>query len=253
MTVKKGGFSMKNRTAQLIFQSAYCAVGLIGFVAGFGLFDDFRNANADCFLYFTHISNDLCIVVMFAELIQTARRSGDSYVTTLPRLKFVSLLGIILTFLVFQLFLANYPTREPQLNWRVGSVCFHLILPLMYIADWFLFCQHGRLRWFDPLCALALPLAYTAFIYIRAAILHFDPGVACLYPYFFFSPEAVGRFGVLLWALLICGGFLFLGYLLLLFDRLLGRRAEELYCAAEFSAAQFCIFYASKWYECPRS
>ena len=78
MTVKKGGFSMKNRTAQLIFQSAYCAVGLIGFVAGFGLFDDFRNVNADCFLYFTHISNDLCIVVMFAELIQTARRSGDS-------------------------------------------------------------------------------------------------------------------------------------------------------------------------------
>ena len=33
----------KNRTTQLIFLSFYCAIGLIGIVASFGIFDDILN------------------------------------------------------------------------------------------------------------------------------------------------------------------------------------------------------------------
>ncbi len=215
---------MKSRTAQLILQSVYCALGLVGFVAGFGLFDDYRHLSADCFLYFTHVSNDLCIVVMLIELIQTARKPGNSHVSAVPRLKFVSLMGIVLTFLVFQLFLSDYPAREPQLNWRVGSLCFHLVLPLMFLVDWFLFYEHGKTRWFDPPVALLLPLSYAAFIYIRAALLHFDRSAPCLYPYFFFSPEAVGAGGVVKWMLLLLAADLAVGYVLVALDHSAARR-----------------------------
>ena len=34
---------IKNRTAQLIFQSFFCAIGLIGIFASIGIFDDVKN------------------------------------------------------------------------------------------------------------------------------------------------------------------------------------------------------------------
>ena len=46
---------IKNRTAQLIFQTAFCTLGIIGIMASLGFFDyAFR---ADFFVHFTNISN----------------------------------------------------------------------------------------------------------------------------------------------------------------------------------------------------
>ena len=56
----------KNRTAQLIFQSFYCAIGLIGIVASIGVFDDVLNLHMDFYVHFTNLSNYLCIGIMFA-------------------------------------------------------------------------------------------------------------------------------------------------------------------------------------------
>jgi hypothetical protein len=76
---------------------------------------------------------------MFAGLIQTAKKKEDSYVTAVPVLKFIGMLGILLTFLVFNIMLAGAEGRDPQLNWRIGSISFHVVLPIMYLLDWFLF------------------------------------------------------------------------------------------------------------------
>ena len=51
----------KNRTAQLIFQSFFVAIGLIGIVASLGIFDDVQNIRWDFYVHFTNISNYLCI------------------------------------------------------------------------------------------------------------------------------------------------------------------------------------------------
>lgn len=83
---------------------------------------------------------------MLAALIQTAKKSEDSYVSTAPLLKFIGMLGILLTFLVFNLLLAGAAGRDPQANWRVGSLCFHVVLPILYIADWFLFYERGKIK-----------------------------------------------------------------------------------------------------------
>ena len=130
---------IKNRTVQLIYQSFYCAIGLIGIVASFGIFDDILNPRWDFYVHFTNLSNYLCIGIVFAQLVQTAKKDKDSYVSTAPFLKFIGVLAILLTFVVFNFLLANRPDRDPQANWRISSISFHVILPIMYVLDWILF------------------------------------------------------------------------------------------------------------------
>ena len=216
-----------NRTAQLIFQTFYCAIGLIGIIASFGIFDDVLNPRWDFYVHFTNLSNFLCIGVMAAELIQTAKKKEDSYVTTVPVLKFIGMLGILLTFLVFNIMLAGAEGRDPQLNWRVGSLCFHVVLPIMYIADWFLFYERKNCKWFYPIASLAFPVAYVVFILIQAVIMGFDtsiliPGTTTplIYPYFFVNLETQGVGGVLKWVAILVVAFSAVGYLFLGLDKL---------------------------------
>ena len=98
---------IKNRTAQLIFQTIYCTLGLVGCVACLGIFDDIKTFRWDFYVYFTNISNFLCLGVMVAGLVQTIKKKEDSFVTAAPALKFVGMLGILLTFLVFNIMLAG--------------------------------------------------------------------------------------------------------------------------------------------------
>ena len=138
---------IKNRTAQLIYQTVYLTLGLVGTVASLGIFDNIRAIRWDFYVHFTNISNFLCIGVMLAALIQTAKKKEDSFVSAAPILKFIGMLGILLTFLVFNIMLAGAEGRDPQLNWRIGSLTFHVVLPNMYVADWFLFYERKKCTW----------------------------------------------------------------------------------------------------------
>ena len=138
---------IKNRTAQLIFQTIYCTLGLVGCVACLGIFDDIKMIRWDFYVYFTNLSNFLCLGVMAAGLVQTIKRKEDGFVTATPLLKFIGMLGILLTFLVFNIMLAGEEGRDPQLNWRIGSLAFHVVLPIMYVADWFLFYERKKCKW----------------------------------------------------------------------------------------------------------
>ena len=220
-----------NRTAQLIYQSFYCALGLVAIVAGFGIFDDYTMFRWDFYVHFTNQSNYLCIAVMVAQLIQTAKKKEDSYVTAVPLLKFIGVLAILLTFVVFNVMLA--PARDPQLNWRVGSLLAHVVLPIMYVADWFLFRERGKVKWHYPIASAGFPLAYMAFIFIQAAILKFDtsiliPGTTTplIYPYFFVNLETQGVGGVAKWAVLMFVAFMAVGFIFFGIDKLLKRKGK---------------------------
>ena len=218
---------IKNRTAQLIFQTAFCVIGLIGCVASLGVFDNIKMIRWDFYVHFTNISNFFCIGVMLAELIQTAKKKEDSFVTAAPVLKFVGMLGILLTFLVFNIMLAGAEGRDPQLNWRIGSLSFHVVLPIMYIADWFLFYERKNCKWYYPLASVGFPLAYVIFIFIQAVIMKFDtsvliPGTTTplIYPYFFVNLDTQGVGGVLKWIVILLVAFIAVGYLFVGLDRL---------------------------------
>lgn len=200
---------IKNRIAQIVFQTSFCAIGIIGIIASLGIFDyTFRS---DFYVHFTNLSNYLCIIIMFAELIQSIKKKEDDYVTVLPGLKFIGVLAILLTFIVFNFLLA--PTREAYLNFKVNSVIFHIILPIMYIVDWFLFYERRKVKWYLPLLSMIFPLIYIVFIYIRAWILGFNPEAPYIYPYFFLNIDTQGVSGVIKWVIILLAGFMVTGYL----------------------------------------
>lgn len=218
---------IKNRTAQLIYQTIYITLGFVGIVACLGIFDNINMIRWDFYVHFTNLSNFLCIGVMLAELIQTAKKKEDSYVSTTPVLKFIGMLGILLTFLVFNIMLAGAEGRDPQANWRVGSLCFHVVLPIMYIADWFLFYERKKSKWYYPLASTAFPLAYVAFLLIQAIILKFDSSILMpttntplIYPYFFVNLDTQGVSGVLMWICILSVAFVVVGFGFFGLDRL---------------------------------
>jgi hypothetical protein len=218
---------IKNRTAQLIFQTIYCTLGLVGFVACLGIFDNISMIRWDFYVHFTNISNFLCIGVMVASLIQTAKKKEDSYVTVAPMLKFIGMLGILLTFLVFNIMLAGAEGRDPQANWRIGSLCFHVVLPIMYVADWFLFYERKKTKWFYPVASIGFPLAYVIFLLIQAIILKFDSSILIptsttplIYPYFFVNLDTQGVDGVLMWVGILAVAFAAVGFVFFGLDRI---------------------------------
>ena len=219
---------IRNRTTQLIFQSFYLAFGLVGIVASLGVFDDVQNLRWDFYVHFTNLSNFLCIGVMLAALIQTARKKEDSYVTTAPLLKFIGMLGILLTFLVFNILLAGEAGRDPQANWRIGSLCFHVVLPIMYILDWFLFYERKKTRWYYPIASITFPIAYVVFLLIQAIILKFDSSILIpttttplIYPYFFVNLDKQGVPGVLMWVGILSVAFVIVGFVFFGIDKLI--------------------------------
>ena len=224
---------IKNRTTQLIFQTIYCTLGLVGCVACLGIFDNINLFRWDFYVYFTNISNFLCLGVMLAALIQTAKKKEDSYVTAAPLMKFIGMLGILLTFLVFNIMLAGEEGRDPQLNWRIGSLLFHVVLPIMYIADWFLFYERKQCKWYYPVASVGFPLAYALFLLIQAIILKFDSSILTptgthsplIYPYFFVNLETQGVSGVLMWIGILSVVFVAVGFAFYGIDRL-GKRKQ---------------------------
>ena len=218
---------IKNRTAQLIFQTIYCTLGLVGTIASLGIFDNINAIRWDFYVHFTNISNFFCLGVMFTALFQTIRKKEDSYVKAAPMLKFIGILGILLTFLVFNIMLAGAEGRDPQANWRIGSLLFHVLLPIMYIADWFLFYERKQSKWYYPIASTGFPLAYVIFLLIQAIILGFDSSILIpttttplIYPYFFLNIETQGVPGVLMWIAILSVAFVAIGFAFYGLDRL---------------------------------
>ena len=154
-------------------------------------------------------------------------RSEDSFVSAAPILKFIGMLGILLTFLVFNIMLAGAEGRDPQANWRVGSLIFHVTLPILYIADWFLFYERKQTKWYYHIASIGFPLAYVIFLLIQAIILKFDASILIpttttplIYPYFFVNLDTLGVSGVLMWIGILFVAFMAVGFLFFSLDRI---------------------------------
>ena len=225
---------IKNRTAQLIYQTIYLTLGLVGVIASLGIFDNINMIRWDFYVHFTNISNYFCLGVMFAALIQTAKKKEDSYVKTAPMLKFIGVLALLLTFVIFNTLLAGAADRNPQLNWRIGSLLCHVFLPIMFVADWFIFRERGKVKWYYPVASIGFPVAYVIFLLIQAIVLKFDSSILIpttttplIYPYFFVNLETQGVAGVTKWAVLLFVAFMAVGYLFYGIDRLLSRKGNR--------------------------
>ena len=206
----------------------------MGCIASLGIFDNINAIRWDFYVHFTNLSNFLCLGVMVAALVQTAKKKEDGYVTVLPVLKFIGMLGILLTFLVFNIMLAGAEGRDPQANWRIGSLCFHVVLPILYVADWFLFYERKKCKLYYPVASVAFPLAYVIFLLIQAVILRFDSSILIpttttplIYPYFFVNLDTQGVPGVLMWIGILSAAFIAVGFAFFGLDQLKKKDKEQ--------------------------
>ena len=150
------------------------------------------------------------MLVEFVQVSKFAYKNQNGYITVCPTLKFMGVVAILITFLVFNFLLIQYRTLEQNL--AISSILSHTILPIMYILDWLLFYERKQLHWFTPLLSLLIPFFYVLFIYIRAWL--FGNKLDLLYPYFFRDLNYLGPAKVLMWIGILFVVFLLLAYLL---------------------------------------
>lgn len=208
---------IKNKTIQLIFQTIYVILGFLGAVNSLGYFD--AKFNNEFYVYYTNLSNYICLGVMVAIWIRTINeslRKQDCLCTTLPTFNFLCLIMILVTFLVYNLLLAKDKTVVEYFT-SLGNMTMHVILPIMFVLNWILFYEHGKLKWYYPFLCFIMPLIYVAFIVIRASLLKGNTS-ATLYPYFFLNIDKLGFGGFLGWVGALLGVFLIIGYVFCLFD-----------------------------------
>jgi hypothetical protein len=97
----------------------------------------------------------------------------------------------------------------------------------MYIADWFLFRERRKVKWYYPIASIAFPLVYVIFLFIQAVILKFDSSILIpttttplIYPYVFLNLDKQGVPGVLMWIGILAAAFVAVGFIFFGFDKL---------------------------------
>lgn len=198
----------------------YCALAVLGFAAQLGLFQGVLNRSY--LVYYTNLSNLLCMLFMFFALADNLRKkeAGDFA----PALKFVFLIMISVTFLLYNLLLADYPSVLAYFS-SLKNGLNHCILPILFVLDWVVFYERGKSRWTWPLLSILPPFCYVVYILVRAQILRITCRLApVVYPYYFLNLNNLGWSGFLRWMALLLAAFLLLGYALCALDRQLGKR-----------------------------
>ena len=183
--------------------------------------DDEYMSSSGGILYYTVQSNlwVLLITVLYLVLSVIGQVTGvPVHWRALEIARFAVLVGITITFLVFWGLLAPKIGKDYLLS--LNNMLVHTLVPLLFIADFFLFDEIAPIGKLDVLWAIAMPLYYSAFSLIHAAVnpnLSFDG--SSRYPYFFMDVDKYGWFGfkngpgVFWWMMLILGLTLGLGYL----------------------------------------
>ncbi len=209
---------VKNRVAQIVFQTVYCSLAIIALISSLGFFD--KEFNGEFYIWYTNLSNYICIVIMFICLyftIKQTKNREDGFVTFSPSFTFCAMIMILVTLLIYNTLLVGDKTASDYFL-NIGNLLMHLILPIMFVLHWVLFYEHNKTKWFYPLLSVVMPLIYVILVFIRAAILK---GMdVTLYPYFFINLEVLGWGGVIIWVTILLVVFVVLSYIIYLLDNI---------------------------------
>lgn len=105
----------------------------------------------------------------------------------------------------------------------------HQLSPIMVIMDYFFFDKKGKFKFYYPFIWLIIPLNYLLYVYSYSAIggEFFGIGGSRKYAYFFLDYTQIGYKGVVI-AIFVMGlSVLFASYLLVIVDRIIGKREER--------------------------
>lgn len=163
--------------------------------------------------YFTHLTNlwllltYLAIVSRWRVLAPLARPFAMTSAAAL----------ITLVMVFFHFMLAPVTKMTGMLTW--ASYLLHYLTPLTYLAFWLFCVPHGRLRFAQLPAMLAPGLVYALWALGRGAVVH-------EYPYAILDADKLGYGRVAISVGVILVAVASFAALLILIDRLLGRRAR---------------------------
>lgn len=211
---------IKNLHTQLIYRLILCCISALAVLLTFNIF--YAGAGAASlswsFLkYYTNISNYFVFAVSVIVLADTVKRvyagEREGYNRRIRTFKFMTTVMILVTFLVYLILLGNPFSAA---FWRdLGNLSYHVLAPVLFILDYFLFDEKKTLSVLAPLYSLIIPLVYVAYTFILGAVI---PDFQ--YPYFFLDVNELGYGGVCVWVVILLAVFTVLGYLLWLWNRL---------------------------------
>lgn len=138
----------------------------------------------------------------------------------------VTVYAVITAVVAFLMMPPDDPAYVPQILGLMTNTWLHRVAPIMAVIDFVLFDAHRRFRWHYALSWLAYFPAYLAFVLIRAAIWpHSGPAAGGNpYPYVFIDPNALGWAGFGMNCGRLALGFLAIGFVTFLIDRILPDR-----------------------------
>ncbi|WP_027627216.1 Pr6Pr family membrane protein [Ruminiclostridium cellobioparum] len=218
-----------NRLFALIFRILFLAGCGIGLYLNSGL--PSGKPAPYMLIFYTIQSNALCFIFFAILIIKTfldLKNKGIKGTTVfLPHFKGAVTMAIAVTFIIYQFvlvpkFLSAAAAAYTIFNWQ--NMLVHYFVPIAALTDWLVFDEKLNFRWFDPIVWLMLPIAYFIFILIRARFGGVIEIVKSPYPYFFIDVELLGWIKVIKNACLLIFGFLVLGYLIFIVDRVKIRR-----------------------------
>ena len=216
---------IKNRLLALIFRILF----LIGCGTGLYLNSGLPSGKPAPYMliFYTIQSNVLCfvffILLVFKTFIDLKNKGIRGTTVFLPHFKGAVTMAIAITFLIYNLvlvpqYLTTLKSEYNILIWQ--NVLVHYFVPIVVIFDWLLFDKKLNFRWYDPFIWLFIPVGYFVFIIIRAKVGGIIEIVSSHYPYFFIDVDLLGWLKVIKNAGILTFGFLVLGYLLFLVDKI---------------------------------
>lgn len=182
-------------------------------------------------LFYTMLSNLLCLVWMLLLVIRTVRdlRHTGPRGTSTPsaRVSGAVMMAITVTMLIYLVVLV--PTRFADGDTDVFSLTdnlIHIITPVLMIVEWLLFVPKGSFRWTDPLLWTLIPYVYLVWAFAYGALGgEFTPGQK--YPYPFMDVDALGVIGVAQWVVALTVALIVVGLVFVVIDRALGAVARR--------------------------
>ena len=207
------------RRVHFVYCGIYCVLAALGCLADFGLLPG--SVAGAPFVYFTSLSNMACGIFMFAAMIRNLQKRE---IGTLARMKFVLVIMILVTAIVYRWILSVYGVQVSYFA-TLQNGLYHLILPAMFVLDWLVFYERGSAKLWDPVVETVIAFLYAAYILVRGALIRaWGISNTVVYPYFFLNPDQLGWKDQILWMCWMLMGHLILGCSLLALDRIFRKR-----------------------------
>ena len=184
------------------------------------------------FLYYTVLSNVLCLGWMVASAIVTLRdaQAAGWVGTSTPSARGAAavMMAITVTMLIYLIVLVPSTFEQPGTYepFTLTDNLVHIVTPLLVIVDWLLFVPKGKVRRFDPFLWALPAYAYLLFAFTYSA-LGGRFGGGTVYPYPFMDVDVHGVGGVALWIIGLTVALVAVGYVYYVLDVWLGRRGAR--------------------------